>query len=300
MIINGDSLEELKNIEDNSLEGCITDPPYNYEFLNHNWDQKEVERRIEKAGKSENVLVKNIPYGSGLSGGVRNKNWYKKNRLNIEAYQDWIYDWGKEVYRILKPGSYMLVFNSTRTIAHVQIALEKAGFYSRDILVWQRHSGIPKGLNASSKLKQQGDPSYKTWKGWHSALRSEWESIVMVQKPLENNYLNTLKKYNVGLLKAETSTRFKSNIISGIKREKIDDFNDHPTVKPLELMEYLVELTMPKGTTVIDPFAGSGSTLLAAQNKDVNFVGIEINSHYVDISKKRLKNHVKQLKLTDI
>jgi len=300
LIINGDSLEELKKIEDNSLEGCITDPPYNYEFLNHNWNQKEVERRIEKAGKSKNVLVKNIPYGSGLSGGVRNKNWYKKNKLNIEAYQDWIYEWGKEIYRILKPGSYVLVFNSTRTIAHVQIALEKAGFYSRDILVWQRHSGIPKGLNAASKLKQENNPNYKDWEGWHSCLRSEWESIVMVQKPLENNYLNTLKKYEIGLLKAETDTHFKSNIISGIKREKLDEFNNHPTVKPLELMEYLVELIMPEGTTVIDPFAGSGTTLLAAKNKNVNYIGIEINADYVDIAKRRLESQVQQLEIMDI
>ena len=87
-------------------------------------------------------MVKHIPYGSGLAGGVRNKNWYKRNRDNILSYRNWVKLWAEELFRILKPGGYALIFNSTRTAAHIQVAFEDVGFYARDTIVWRRASGI--------------------------------------------------------------------------------------------------------------------------------------------------------------
>jgi site-specific DNA-methyltransferase (adenine-specific) len=64
--------------------------------------------------------------------------------------------------------------------------------------------------------------------------------------------------------------------------------NTHPTVKPLKLMEYLCKLTAtPTGGVVLDPFCGSGSTLVAAQNVGRDFIGIELNSEYVEIARAR-------------
>ena len=222
-IHNMSCLEGMKEVEENTIATCITDPPYNYEFIGHTWDDEESKRRIEKAQNS-NTLVKNIPYGSGLAGGVRNERWYKKNRDNILEYGEWIEKWGKELYRIMKRGGYVFIFNSTRTIAHVQVALENCGFYTRDIMVWRRNSGIPKGLNVSKKLEKMGYPNAKYWEGWHSAFRNEWEAVLVVQKPLVNNYIETLNEFNVGLLKVKDSNGFKSNIIENIKRDKKDEF----------------------------------------------------------------------------
>ena len=70
-------------------------------------------------------------------------------------------------------------------------------------------------------------------------------------------------------------------------REK-GKFNNHPTVKPIKLMEYLVRLVTPKGGTVLDPFAGSGTTLLAAKNLGFNYIGIEKEKEYIEIIEKRL------------
>lgn len=65
--------------------------------------------------------------------------------------------------------------------------------------------------------------------------------------------------------------------------------NFHPTVKPLALMEYLCTLTKtPTGGIVLDPFAGSGSTLLAAKNTAREYIGIEKESQYYEIIKARL------------
>ena len=72
------------------------------------------------------------------------------------------------------------------------------------------------------------------------------------------------------------------------KKERGKD-NKHPTVKPLALMRYLVKLVTREGQIVIDPFAGSGSTLIACQQIKRNFIGIEIGSDYCRIIKERLK-----------
>ncbi|BBL83365.1 hypothetical protein TthSNM11_24370 (plasmid) [Thermus thermophilus] len=65
--------------------------------------------------------------------------------------------------------------------------------------------------------------------------------------------------------------------------------NDHPTVKPIALLRYLIRLTTEKGAVVLDPFAGSGSTLVAARIEGRRFVGIEIHEHYLRIAKRRLE-----------
>jgi site-specific DNA-methyltransferase (adenine-specific) len=64
--------------------------------------------------------------------------------------------------------------------------------------------------------------------------------------------------------------------------------NDHPTVKPIRLLTYLCKLTStPTGGVVLDPFMGSGSTGLACLDTGRDFVGIEIDPHYVEIAKRR-------------
>ena len=169
-IILGDCRDVLSELTEQSISACITDPPYNYEFVGHKWDADEIKRRTGRARENgSKILVKNIPYGSGLAGGVRNERWYERNRENILDYQSWCLEWGKQVFRVLKPGGIVAVFNSTRTVAHVQVALEAAGFYARDCIVYRRPSGIPKGLNLSSKLKQKKHAEYEIWRGWHSS-----------------------------------------------------------------------------------------------------------------------------------
>ena len=64
--------------------------------------------------------------------------------------------------------------------------------------------------------------------------------------------------------------------------------NDHPTVKPTELMRWLVRLVCHEGGVVLDPFMGSGSTAIACFDEGVNFVGIELNEHYAEIAESRL------------
>jgi site-specific DNA-methyltransferase (adenine-specific) len=71
-------------------------------------------------------------------------------------------------------------------------------------------------------------------------------------------------------------------------REDRGEGNNHPTVKPTDLMRYLCRLVTPPGGTVLDPFAGSGSTLLAADREGFNAIGIELSPEYVEIARRRI------------
>jgi len=71
-------------------------------------------------------------------------------------------------------------------------------------------------------------------------------------------------------------------------RGKTHRQNHHPTVKPLKLMRYLVRLVTPPGGTVLDPFAGSGTTLVAAKEEGFGYIGIELEPEYVEIAEARL------------
>jgi len=66
--------------------------------------------------------------------------------------------------------------------------------------------------------------------------------------------------------------------------------NNHPTVKPTDLMRYLVRLVCPEGGTVLDPFNGSGSTGKAALLEGFNYIGIDMDESYIEISKARLEH----------
>jgi site-specific DNA-methyltransferase (adenine-specific) len=290
-LLQGDCRDILDLLENNSVSCVITDPPYNYEFIGRNWDHDEIKRRMERIQDSS-TLVKNIPYGSGLAGGVRNERWYQRNRENVVQYIEWAKDWSKGLMRVCKNGAIVAVFSSTRTLAHVQIALEDAGFYARDVIVYRRHSGIPKGLNIEKKLDKLGDSNAHNWKGWHTCLRNEWEAIVIVQKPLINNYIQTIQETGLGPFNAILSDgSFQSNILEGFSKGSDEKFDEHCTIKPISLIRRLLELFLPKGKdhVVLDPFAGTGTTLVAAMELGYIAIGIEIEERYIDIIKKRLE-----------
>ena len=64
--------------------------------------------------------------------------------------------------------------------------------------------------------------------------------------------------------------------------------NHHPTVKPTELMRYLVRLVTPPGGVVLDPFCGSGSTGRGAILEQAAFIGIELDADYLEIARRRI------------
>ena len=88
-IINGDSLEELQKIKENTIDAVITDPPYGIAFLGKDWDSF----RGTKVARSQ--VVKNLGTGMRMTTHTENVN-----------YQQWCERWGRECLRVLKPGGY--------------------------------------------------------------------------------------------------------------------------------------------------------------------------------------------------
>ena len=66
--------------------------------------------------------------------------------------------------------------------------------------------------------------------------------------------------------------------------------NDHPTVKPIDLMRYLCRLITPPGGLVLDPFCGSGSTGMAALDEGFRFIGVDLDAHYAELANARISH----------
>jgi site-specific DNA-methyltransferase (adenine-specific) len=101
-------------------------------------------------------------------------------------------------------------------------------------------------------------------------------------------------KYNdcdtFGYADSGNASRFFKAIICTAKASKSDrgEGNYHPTVKPVKVMEYLINMVTRQGCVVLDPFCGSGSTGVAALQMGRNFIGIELNPDYVELARRRV------------
>ena len=87
-----------------------------------------------------------------------------------------------------------------------------------------------------------------------------------------------------------TASRFFYNVKASVKERTHDRTieNNHPTVKPIDVMKYIIKMVTPKEGVVYDPFAGSGTTLVACKQLGYKYVGCEKEQDYVDIINKRL------------
>lgn len=116
---------------------------------------------------------------------------------------------------------------------------------------------------------------------------------------MTDNYVKTFMEFGTDLFyTARLDGGFQSNILENIERGPSEDFNVHCTMKSLPLMDKFVKMFVPKqeGALLLDPFAGSGTTRLAAKNNGIDYVGIEIEEKYLDIINGRLGRVIKSSK----
>ena len=107
-------------------------------------------------------------------------------------------------------------------------------------------------------------------------------------KAERNMGLDDFDKKSNAFMATKNGTSGKAS--KGMERFKTQPkANYHPTVKPIKLMEYLVRLITPKEGIVLEPFAGSGTTLIACKQQGFNYIGIEREQEYCDIAEARLK-----------
>jgi len=95
------------------------------------------------------------------------------------------------------------------------------------------------------------------------------------------------------LARSETAYQENDAVSTGLNTIKLRR-NNHPTVKPTDLMRYLCKLVTPPGGVVLDPFMGSGSTGKAAVLEGFQFIGIEREAEYVEIARARIQHAANQ------
>jgi site-specific DNA-methyltransferase (adenine-specific) len=104
-------------------------------------------------------------------------------------------------------------------------------------------------------------------------------------KPKKHDPLAHIPTNPNGMLDKGEGTRY----IDGGQKEDTNKGNNHPTVKPVELMKYLIKLVTPPGGIVLDPFNGSGSTGMAAVELGYDYIGCELDPAYVEIAQRRIQ-----------
>ncbi|MEK0325924.1 MAG: site-specific DNA-methyltransferase [Nitrosopumilus sp.] len=149
-LIQGDCLDELKQLEADSVDSVVTDPPYGIGFMGKSWD-------TFKPGYAAS-LVSERPKHASPKGGITGFNksakagLYDRSLKGIRQYQNWCYEWAKECLRVLKPGGYLLASNSPRMYHRMTCGIEDAGFEIRDMISWNYGSGFPKSLNVGVQI----------------------------------------------------------------------------------------------------------------------------------------------------
>lgn len=296
-LYEGNSLDLIKNIETESIHAIISDIPYGIGY--DDWDVLHNNTNSALGGCSKGQK-KN---GSLFSRRGKPLNGWSEADKNIPAeYQQWVSQWASEWFRVLVPGASVFIFAGRRFAHRAIISMEDAGFTFKDMIAWQKNKAPHRAQHLSSIYKRRNDfENEKKWAGWKVAnTRPLFEPILWFQKPygigktLADNIIvnevgawnkNIIDKYNI-----LSDTLPESNIIKVLEESK--DHGLHPTQKPINLMKMLIELVTIPGQIVLDPFMGSGTTLLAAYQLNRHYIGFEINHDYVQIANQRLKEPI--------
>jgi DNA modification methylase len=230
----GDCLEVLPLLEANSIDSCVTDPPYHLTSI------------VKRFGSNTAAPAQHGTDGAyaRASKGFMGKQW---DGGDI-AFRPELW---AEVFRVLKPGAHLLAFSSTRTYHRMACAIEDAGFEIRDQIGWCYGSGFPKNHDVSKgidrslgrkrTIKTGTKPGHENfvgrdnhplnggwdrpwaydaeavdryhstfapasdeaeqWQGWGTALKPAWEPIVLARKPLSESSIaaNVLKHGTGGI-----------------------------------------------------------------------------------------------------
>jgi site-specific DNA-methyltransferase (adenine-specific) len=287
-VILGDSIASLKDLPSSSIHLILSDIPYGigadeWDVLHDNTNSAYLgaSPAQEKAGA---IFKKR---GKPING------WSEADREIPQQYYEWCSSWASEWFRVLKPGASAIVFAGRRFSHRCICALEDAGFSFKDMLSWVRDRAPHRAQRVSVVFDRRGDEkASKKWTGWRVGnLRPSFEPILWFTKP-----------YKIGTTIADNALNhgvgpFNEDAFLGYVKSPDNIVNCgfapgeaglHPTQKPVRLMQALIELTTQPDQVVLDPFAGSGSTLVAAQSLQRNFVGFEMEPKYVDVCRARL------------
>ena len=295
-LIVGDSREELRILPSDFVHLILSDIPYGIGV--EDWDILHDNTNSAFSGSSPAQEKAGAIFrrrGKPING------WSEADRAIPKEYYEWCSSWAADWLRVLKPGGTAFVFAGRRYAHRCVCALEDAGFSFKDMLAWIRERAPHRAQRVSVVFDRRGDQaSSQEWEGWRVGnLRPSFDPILWFTKPYKigTTIADNALSQGIGPFNEEEFVRYvrrPDNVIdSGFSPEEA---GQHPTQKPTKLMQALIALTTKPGQIVLDPFAGSGTTAVAARNLGRHFIAYEINAKYAATFRERLET--KSLLLT--
>jgi len=273
-----DCREGMPKVAPQSVSLILTDPPYFLDGMDDNWDTQRIKSRLKKG------VVGGIPVGMKFDK-AQGHNLY---RFLQPIAEQW--------FRIIKPGGFVLCFSHPRLSHRATLAIEDAGFEIRDMLAW-RYEGQAKAFTQDHFVRKRDLPVDEKEKiikalGGRKTpqLKPQMELIILAQSPREGTFVDNWMQHQTGLIDVSDPVvenhRFPGTVIPVSKpREKFG----HIAAKPVPLLRHLIRIFSAEGAVVCDPFAGSGSTGIAAHKEGRDFIGFEIDSEIAAIADARIQ-----------
>ena len=226
-----------------------------------------------------NLVFADPPYflstknGISCSGGkmvsVKKGEWDKA--ISFEEKHQFNREWIRECKRVLTSDGALWISGTFHNIYSIGVALEQEGFFIVNNITWQKLNPPP---NLACKCFT------------HSTETIIW--AVKDKKHYTFNY-KLMKEQNGG-------KQHKDVWVGALTPKKEKEFGKHPTQKPEYLLTKIIEASTKEGDLVLDPFSGSGTTGVCAIRLNRNYIGIEKDKEYVDLSRKRLKSETRRRK----
>lgn len=210
-VIHGDCVDVLADMDADSVDAIVTDPPYGLEFMGREWDRLGDVGQASHAGPTERDDSSSSVFGRvrvaySASANVKCQRcdrwkwdhegrkcecgpdavWPHVKAVEGRRMQEWHQRWTTQALRVLKPGGHLLAFGGTRTYHRLACAIEDAGFDIRDTIAWMYGSGFPKSLNLDG--------------GLGTALKPAHEPIVVARKPLAGTVAANVLEHGTGAL----------------------------------------------------------------------------------------------------
>ena len=266
-LIHGDCFAWLEERGNNSIHAVVTDPPYG---LHEYTPQQQLKMRQGMGG------VWRIP--PSFDGHARSP----LPRFTILSDQQrdqlgrFFTLWGRLLLPRLVPGANVVVASNPLLVHIVAGALEEAGMECRGsitrLVMTMRGGDRPKAAH-----EEFSDVSVMP--------RSMWEPWIVFRRPVEGRVQDNLRKWKTGGFRRPSEDKpFGDVIKSAPTRKNERALAPHPSLKPQAFLRQLVRGVLPLGEgVVLDPFAGAGSTLAAAEAVGYESIGIEKDPHYFDV-----------------
>ena len=268
-LVQADCLEWLSAQPDASFHAVVTDPPYGL--------VEYTPKEQEKLRKGRGGVWRLPPSFDGCKRSPLPR-FTTLTALDLARMERFFRGWGRELIRVLVPGAHVMVASNPLVVQRVTTALVSAGFEPRGQII-----RLVMTMRGGDRPKN----AHKEFEGVTVMPRSMWEPWVLVRKPIEGRVQDSLRRWGTGGLRRPSKDRpFGDVIRSHPTRAGERALAPHPSLKPQSFLRQVVRGALPLGRgVVLDPFAGSGSTLAAAEAVGYSSIGVEIDPRYVEVAR---------------